>query len=147
MKLNIDEESLRFLPDKIQSLRPSFAKNGTITSANASKVNDGACIFVLMSETAAKARGLKPIARIVAYEDAGVAPIDFAIAPALAINKILKRTGLTMQDIEYHEINEAYSAVALANMKLLDLDPERVNLHGGAVSLGHPLGMSGARIV
>lgn len=100
-----------------------------------------------MSETAAKARGLKPIARIVAYEDAGVAPIDFAIAPALAINKILKRTGLTMQDIEYHEINEAYSAVALANMKLLDLDPERVNLHGGAVSLGHPLGMSGARIV
>jgi acetyl-CoA C-acetyltransferase len=100
-----------------------------------------------MSETAAKSRGLKPLARIVAYEDAGVAPIDFSIAPTLAVQKLLKKTGLTMQNIDYHEINEAFSAVALANMKLLELDPERVNINGGAVALGHPLGMSGARII
>lgn len=100
-----------------------------------------------MSEAAAKARGLKPLARIVAYEDAGVAPIDFGIAPALACNRMLKRAGLTMQNIDYHEINEAFAAVALANMKLLDLDPSKVNVNGGAVALGHPLGASGARII
>ncbi len=135
------------MPDKFAGLKPAFAKTGTITAANASKINDGACAFILMSEEAAKARGLKPLARIVAYEDAGVAPIDFSIAPALAAQKMLKRTGLTIQNIDYHEINEAFSAVALANIKLLDLDPTRVNVNGGAVALGHPLGMSGARII
>ena len=135
------------MPDKFPGLRPAFAKNGTITAANASKINDGACALVLMSEEAAKDRGLKPIARIVAYDDAAVAPIDFAIAPAKATERLLKRAGMNMGDIEYHEVNEAFSAVALANMKLLDLDPERVNVHGGAVALGHPIGASGARIL
>jgi len=100
----------------------------------------------MMSEEAAKARNLEPLARVVAYEDAGVAPIDFGIAPALAVQKLLKRTGITMQDIDYHEINEAFSAVVLANMQLLDIPHEKVNVNGGAVALGHPLGMSGARI-
>ena len=104
------------MPDKFAGLKPAFAKNGTITAANSSKINDGACAFVLMSETEAKNRGLKPLARIVAYEDAGVAPVDFGIAPALAVNKMLKRTGLTTKDIDYHEYNEAFSAVALANV-------------------------------
>ena len=135
------------MPDKFPGLKPAFAKNGTITPANASKLNDGACVFVLMSEKAAKERGLKPLARIAAYEDASVAPIDFGLAPSLAANKLFKRTGLTAANIEYHEINEAFSAVALANMKLMDLDHSRVNVNGGAVALGHPLGASGARII
>ena len=135
------------MPETFATLKPAFSKTGTITAANASKINDGACAFILMSESSAKARGLKPLARIVAYEDAGVAPIDFGIAPALAIQKMMKRTGLDLKNIDYHEVNEAFSAVALANMKLLDLDPTKVNVHGGAVALGHPLGMSGARII
>ena len=135
------------MPDKFPSLKPAFAKNGTITAANASKINDGAAAMVLMSEQAAKDRGLKPLARIRAYEDAAVQPIDFAIAPAKACDKLLKVAGMNMSDIEYHEVNEAFSAVALANMKLLDLDPERVNVHGGAVALGHPIGVSGTRIL
>ena len=135
------------MPDKFPGLKPAFAKNGTITAANASKINDGAAALVLMSEEAARDRGLKPLARIVAYDDAAVAPIDFAIAPSKAVEKLLRRSGMTMQDIQYHEVNEAFSAVALANMKLLDLDPSTVNVHGGAVALGHPIGMSGARIL
>jgi len=146
-KFNADEECQKFLPDKFPGLKPAFAKNGTITAANASKINDGAAALVLMSEQAAHERGLKPLARIVAYDDAAVAPIDFAIAPAKAIEKLLKRSGMSMQDIQYHEVNEAFSAVALANMKLLDLDPSKVNVHGGAVGLGHPIGCSGARIL
>jgi len=142
-----DEECQKFMPDKFPSLKPAFAKNGTITAANASKINDGAASIILMSEDAAKERGIKPLARIVAYDDAAVAPIDFAIAPAKACDKLLKRTGLSMSDIDYHEINEAFAAVALANMKLLDLDHSRVNVHGGAVALGHPIGASGARIL
>lgn len=141
-----DEEPKKFMPDKFPSLKPAFSKTGTITAANASKINDGACAFVLMSEDAAKQRGLKPLARIVAYEDAGVAPIDFGLAPALAVQKMLKRTGIKASDIDYHEVNEAFSAVVLANQQLLDLPADRVNVHGGAVALGHPLGMSGARI-
>lgn len=135
------------MPDKFAKLKPAFAKNGSITAANASKINDGACAFVLMSEQAAKDRGLKPLARIVAYEDAAVAPIDFGIAPAKCVDKLLKVSGLNMKDIDYHEINEAFSAVALANMKLGDIDPSIVNVHGGAVALGHPIGASGARII
>ena len=135
------------MPDKFPSLRPAFAKTGTITAANASKINDGAATLVLMSEDEARNRGLQPLARIRGYDDAAVAPIDFAIAPATAVRKLLKRSGMNMGDIEYHEVNEAFSAVALANMKLLDLDPARVNVHGGAVALGHPIGCSGARIL
>ena len=142
-----DEECQKFLPDKFPGLRPAFAKNGSITAANASKINDGAATLVLMSEEAARDRGLKPLARIVGYDDAAVAPIDFAVAPAKACEKLLKRTGLSMKDIQYHEVNEAFAAVALANMKLLDLDPAFVNVHGGAVALGHPIGCSGARIL
>jgi acetyl-CoA C-acetyltransferase len=135
------------LPEKFPGLKPAFAKNGTITAANASKINDGAAAMVLMSEQAARDRGLKPLARIVAYEDDAVAPIDFAIAPAKAADKLLRRAGMNMSDIEYHEVNEAFSAVAIANMKLLDLDPDTVNVHGGAVALGHPIGASGTRIM
>ena len=100
-----------------------------------------------MSEEAAKERGLKPLARLMAWEDAAVLPIDFAIAPAKACDKLLKKAGLQMSDIDFHEVNEAFSAVALANMKLLDLDPSNVNVHGGAVALGHPIGASGTRIM
>ena len=135
------------MPDKFAGLKPAFANNGTITAANSSKINDGACAFVLMSEQAAKERGLKPLARIVSYDDGAVAPIDFGIAPAKACQGALSRAGLTMKDIEYHEINEAFAAVAIANMKLMDLDINRVNVHGGAVALGHPIGASGARII
>jgi len=135
------------MPDKFPSLRPAFAKTGSITAANSSKINDGAAAFVLMSEEAAKERGLKPLARIIGYDDAAVQPIDFAIAPAKACDRLLKKTGLQMSDIDFHEVNEAFSAVALANIKLLDLDITKVNVHGGAVALGHPIGCSGARII
>ena len=135
------------MPDKFGMLKPAFVKNGTITAANASKINDGAAALVLMSEQAARDRGLRPLAKIIGYEDAAVTPIDFAIAPAKAVEKLLTRSGMTMSDMQYHEVNEAFSAVAIANMKLLDLDPSTVNVHGGAVALGHPIGCSGARIL
>lgn len=135
------------MPDKFPQLKPAFLKNGTITPANASKINDGACAFVLMSEEAAKERGLKPLARILGFEDAAVAPIDFGIAPTKAVGKLLTKLKMNVKDIDYHEINEAFAAVVLANAKLLDLDMEKINVHGGAVALGHPIGMSGARII
>ena len=142
-----DEECQKFFPDKFAKLRPALDKNGSITAANASKINDGAAALLLMSEDAANARGLKPLARIVGFDDAGVEPIDFAIAPSKACSNVLAKTNLQMGDIEYHEINEAFSAVALANMKLTGLDPSNVNILGGAVALGHPIGCSGARIL
>ena len=142
-----DEECKKFMPDKFPSLKPAFSKTGSITAANASKINDGAAALVLMSEAAAKERGLKPLARIVGYDDAAVLPIDFAIAPAKAADRLLKKVNMQMSDIEYHEINEAFSGVALANIKLMDLDHTKVNVHGGAVGLGHPIGASGARIL
>lgn len=135
------------MPDKFPGLKPAFAKNGTITAANSSKINDGACAFVLMTEDTAKEYGLSPLARVVSFGDAAVAPIDFGIAPAKAVQEALSRGGLSMKDIDFHEINEAFAAVALANMKLLDLDHNKVNVHGGAVALGHPVGASGARII
>ncbi len=135
------------MPEKFPHLKPAFVKNGTITAANASKINDGACSFILMSEQAAKDRGFKPLARILGFEDAAVAPIDFGIAPTKACQKLLQKLKMNVKDIDYHEINEAFSAVVLANMKLQDLDPELVNVHGGAVAFGHPLGMSGARLI
>ena len=110
-------------------------------------MNDGGAALVLMAEETAKERGLKPLARIIGYEDAAVQPVDFGIAPSKACTKLLAKAKMTVKNVDYHEINEAFAAVALANIKLLDLDPSRVNVHGGAVSLGHPLGMSGAKII
>jgi acetyl-CoA C-acetyltransferase len=145
--LSEDEEPKKFRKEKIPQLRPAFSKTGTITAANSSKINDGACSLLLMSEEKAGKLGLKPLARIVSWGDAEVEPIDFCIAPAKAVQIALDRAGKKITEIEYHEINEAFAATVLANMKLLDLDYERVNVFGGAVALGHPIGVSGARIV
>ena len=128
------------MPDKFPGLKPAFQNEGTITAANASKINDGAAALVLMSEATARERGLKPLARIVGFDDAALDPIDFALAPAKCADKLLKKLGMEMGDIDYHEINEAFSAVALANIKLMDLDITKVNVHGGACALGHPIG-------
>ena len=142
-----DEECQKFLPDKFKTLKPAFDKAGSITAANSSKINDGASTLILMEEEHAKARGLKPLARIVAFDDAAVDPVDFAIAPAGACKRIFKTTGYKSSDIDIHEINEAFAAVVLANMKLLDIPLDKVNLHGGACALGHPIGTSGNRII
>lgn len=142
-----DEEPFQVKFDKIPQLAPAFTKDGTITAANASTMNDGAAALVLMSAEKAQALGLKPLALIRAHADAEQAPEWFTTAPAVAIPAALKKANLTLADIEYWEINEAFSVVALENMKRLSLDPTRVNIMGGAVSLGHPLGCSGARIL
>lgn len=143
-----DEEFKKVNFDKLSSLRPVFAKeNGTITAGNASTLNDGAAACVLVNSEAVSKLNLKPLARIVAFADAAVKPVDFSIAPAYAIPKVLERAGKTTADIDLWEINEAFSSVALANIKHLKLDVEKVNIHGGAVSLGHPIGMSGARLL
>ncbi|XP_020658800.3 acetyl-CoA acetyltransferase, mitochondrial [Pogona vitticeps] len=143
-----DEEYKRVDFTKVPKLKAVFQKeNGTVTAANASTLNDGAAALVLMTSEAAKRLNAKPLAKIVAFADAAVDPIDFPIAPAFAVPKILSQTGLKKEDIKMWEINEAFSVVVLANIKMLDVDPEKVNIHGGAVSLGHPIGMSGARIV
>mmetsp|Transcript_12431 Transcript_12431/g.20612 ORF Transcript_12431/g.20612 Transcript_12431/m.20612 type:complete len:394 (-) Transcript_12431:24-1205(-) len=143
-----DEEPHALQLDKLPTLRPAFdRKNGTVTAANASSLNDGAAAFVLMTEDDAKARGITPLARILGYGDAERAPVDFTIAPSLAVPVALENAGITASDVDYHEINEAFAVVALANMQLLGLDHSNVNVFGGAVALGHPIGMSGARIV
>ena len=142
-----DEEPKRFNKEKMPSLKPAFNKNGTITAANASKLNDGACTHILMSEDALKRNNVTPIAEIISFADAEVNPIDFNIAPEKASRAALKRAGLKISDIDFFEFNEAFAVTGLANTKLLDLDPKRVNVNGGAVALGHPIGMSGARIV
>jgi len=146
-KINKDEECKKFMPDKFPGLKPAFLKNGSITAANASKLNDGASCLLLSSEKYASSKGLQPIGRIVAYADGAAAPIDFSIAPAIACQRALDLAGLKIGDIDFHEINEAFSTVPIANSLLLGIDPERVNLFGGAVALGHPLGMSGNRII
>ncbi len=142
-----DEEYKNVKFEKIPSLRPVFSKEGTVTAANASTINDGASALVLMSKEKAEELGVKPIARIAGFADAAQDPLWFTTAPSLAIPKAIKNAGLTQNDIEYYEINEAFSAVALANNKEMNLDAEKVNPLGGAVSLGHPLGASGARII
>jgi acetyl-CoA C-acetyltransferase len=143
-----DEEPNSVKLDKLPSLKPAFdRKNGTVTAANASSLNDGAAALVLMTEQAALDMGIKPLARILGYGDAARSPVDFTVAPALAVPVALKNAGVEMSDVDYHEINEAFAVVALANMVLLDLDPAKVNVFGGAVALGHPIGMSGARII
>jgi acetyl-CoA C-acetyltransferase len=142
-----DEEYKKLRPEKVASLKPAFGKEGTVTAVNASKINDGAGAFVLMSEEKVKELSLKPIAAIIGYADAEQAPDDFTTAPALAIPKALRKANLSIEDIEYFEINEAFANVTMANTKLLGLDPNKVNAFGGAVALGHPVGASGARII
>ena len=142
-----DEEFSNVNLTKIPQLRPAFSKEGTVTAANASTLNDGAAALVLMSEKKAKALGITPLAHIVSYADAAQEPQWFTTAPAKALPKVLAKVNLPQAAIDLFEFNEAFSVVGLANMKLLGLSPEKVNIHGGAVSLGHPLGCSGARIV
>lgn len=145
--VNEDEEYKKVKFDKISSLKPVFDKNGTITAANASSINDGACTLILMSYSKAKELGTKPIARVLSFADWEIEPVHFSIAPKDAMSLALKRAGLGVADVDLFEINEAFSSVVCANMKLLGLDHSKVNVNGGAVSLGHPVGMSGARIV
>jgi acetyl-CoA C-acetyltransferase len=142
-----DEEPWNVKFDKIPELRPAFEKDGTVTAANASTMNDGAAALVLVSKSYAEINGLKPIARIISYADAEQAPEWFTTTPSLALPKAVAKAGLQMSDIEYVELNEAFSVVGIANTKKMGLDPAKVNVHGGAVSLGHPLGCSGARII
>lgn len=142
-----DEEPKAVKFDKIPSLKPVFKKDGTVTAANASTLNDGAAAVVLMSREIADEMGIKPLAKILSFADAQHAPEWFTTAPSKAIPLALHRAGLSAEEIDYFEINEAFSVVAIANNQLLNLDAEKVNVNGGAVSLGHPLGASGARII
>ena len=142
-----DEEFKQVMFDKIPSLKPVFEKDGTVTAANASTMNDGASALVLMSKEKMEELGLKPLAKIRGFADAATDPLWFTTAPALAIPKAIKHAGLTEADIDYYEINEAFAVVALANQRQLNLDNDKLNVFGGAVSLGHPLGASGARII
>lgn len=142
-----DEEYKKVFFDKIPGLRPAFTKDGTVTAANASTINDGASAIILASQKMVNELGLKPAARILAFADAAQEPEWFTTAPTLATPKALQRAGLTLGDVDYFEVNEAFAVVALAYQKMLDIDPNKVNVHGGAVALGHPLGASGARIL
>lgn len=141
-----DEEYKNVKFEKIPKLRPAFSKDGTVTAANASTINDGASALILASAEAVKKYGLKPIARIVSYADASHDPAWFTTAPTLATPKALKIAGLSKNDMDLFEVNEAFSAVTMAFNKELDIDPSKVNINGGAVALGHPLGSSGSRI-
>jgi len=142
-----DEEYKQVKFDKIPDLKPVFKKDGTVTAANASTLNDGAAALVLMSKEKAEALGIKPIAKIIGYADAEQAPEWFTTTPSVAIPKAIAKAGLINTDIDFYEINEAFSAVALANMQILNIAPDKINVNGGAVALGHPLGSSGARII
>lgn len=142
-----DEEVDRLRADKLGTLKPAFEENGSVTAANASKLNDGAAAMVLTSEEYASANGLRPLARIVAWADFATNPIDFSVAPRGAIDIALKRANLSIRDIDYWEINEAFSNVPIVNARQLKIDLSRVNVDGGAVAFGHPIGMSGTRIV
>ncbi|MBL0129710.1 MAG: acetyl-CoA C-acyltransferase [Chitinophagaceae bacterium] len=142
-----DEEPFNVKFDKIPSLNPAFVKDGTVTAANASTMNDGAAALVLMSKEKAAELGLEPIAKIISYADAEQAPEWFTTTPSLAVPKAVAKAGLKMDDIAYWELNEAFAVVGIENSKRMKLDPAKVNVNGGAVSLGHPLGCSGARII
>lgn len=141
-----DDEYKAVKWDKITTVKPAFDKNGTVTAVNASKINDGAAAMVLMTKEKMESLGLKPIAKIIGYADTEQDPDWFTTAPAQAIPAAVKRAGLTMDQIDYFEINEAFSVVALANLREMNLDASKVNIYGGAVALGHPIGASGARI-
>jgi acetyl-CoA C-acetyltransferase len=147
LKIDADEEPFAAPLEKMPTLKPAFQKDGSVTAANSSKINDGAAALVVTSEEKAKAKGWKPIARIVAYTSVAQAPEWFTTAPVGAIQKLLGMAGLAVKDIDLFEINEAFAVVAMAAIKELSLDPAKVNIRGGAVALGHPIGASGARIV
>lgn len=142
-----DDEVKNLNEDKLKAMRPAFKSDGTITAPNAAPINDGAAAVVLMSEAKVKELGVKPIAKILGWGDAEREPERFTVAPALAIPKAIKHAGLTESDIDFYEINEAFSVVALANMKQLNLSADKVNVYGGSVAIGHPLGCSGARVL
>ncbi|MBS1601984.1 MAG: acetyl-CoA C-acyltransferase [Bacteroidetes bacterium] len=142
-----DEEPFNVKFDKIPELKPAFQKDGTVTAANASTLNDGAAALVIMSREKATQLGLKPLARIVGYADAEQAPEWFTTTPAVAVPRAVAKAGLKMEDIDYWELNEAFAVVGIENSRRMQLDPARVNVHGGAVAIGHPLGASGARIL
>ena len=145
--VDTDEEFSNVKMEKIPALRPAFTKEGTVTAANASTMNDGAAAVVLMSKEKAEALGIKPLARITSFADAAQAPEWFTTAPSKALPKALDKAGWSTADVDLYEINEAFSVVALANNQKMGLDASKVNVNGGAVSLGHPLGCSGARII
>jgi acetyl-CoA C-acetyltransferase len=147
IRITQDEEPFNVKFEKIPTLKPAFQKDGTVTAANASSMNDGAAVMILISEEKLNRLGLKPLARILSYADAEQAPEWFTTSPAIAVPKAVQKAGLKMGDIDYWELNEAFAVVGIENSKRMELDPSRVNLHGGAVALGHPLGCSGARIL
>ena len=142
-----DEEPYNVKFDKIPDLKPAFQKDGTVTAANASTMNDGAAALVLMSKEKAEELGLKPLAKIVSYADAEQAPEWFTTTPALALPKAVAKAGMSIDQVDYFELNEAFAVVGIENTRRMKLDPAKVNVHGGAVSIGHPLGASGARII
>eukprot|EP00899_Mesostigma_viride_P008518 jgi/Mesvir1/17668/Mv01368-RA.1 len=146
--VRVDEEPKKFDEPKLRALRPAFKKDrGTVTPGNASVISDGAAALVLCQQQQAEAMGLRPVAQILGMADAEQEPLKFTTTPALAVPRALAMAGLKMKDIDYFEINEAFAVVSIANQRLLGLTPDRVNVHGGAVALGHPIGASGARIV
>jgi acetyl-CoA C-acetyltransferase len=142
-----DEEPWNVKFDKIASLKPAFGKEGTVTAANASTMNDGAAAVVLMSREKAEELGIKPLAILRSYADAEQEPTWFTTTPSIAVPRAVEKAGLTLKDVDFVELNEAFSVVGIVNTKKMNLDPAKVNVHGGAVSLGHPLGCSGARII
>jgi len=145
--VSIDEQPGKARIDKIPTLRPAFSKDGTVTAANSSSISDGAAAMVLMRQSDAEEKGLSPVAKIVAHASNAQKPEEFTIAPVAAIQKLFTKTGWSKDDVDLFEINEAFAVVTMAAMKDLDLDHEKVNVHGGACSLGHPLGVSGTRIL
>jgi acetyl-CoA C-acetyltransferase len=142
-----DEEPKNLKPEKVSTVRAAFKKDGTVTAVSSSKINDGAAALLIAHPQWAKERGLKPLARILGFADAAKSSVEFTTAPALAIPRAIANAGLSAKDVDYYEINEAFAVVSLANIKLLGLDPSKVNAHGGAVALGHPIGASGARML
>lgn len=147
IRIDRDEEPFNVKFDKIPFLKPAFQKDGTVTAANASSMNDGAAALILMNEKKVKESKLKPLAKIISFADAEQAPEWFTTSPSLAVPRAVQKAGLTMDEIDYWELNEAFAVVGIENTRRMDLDPAKVNVHGGAVALGHPLGCSGARIV
>ncbi|BAP31382.1 acetyl-CoA acetyltransferase [Chryseobacterium sp. StRB126] len=142
-----DEDIDKLIPEKISLLKPAFENDGMLTAANSSNLNDGAAALLLGSSEAVQKYDLKPLARVIAYADAAQSPEWFTTSPSVAIQKVLKSTGLSLSDIDYFEINEAYSSVILSNQQILGYDLDKVNVYGGAVAMGHPIGASGARIM
>jgi len=147
IRITKDEDVYKLIAEKVPLLKPSFEDGGTITAANSSNLNDGAAALILVSAEAVKKYNLKPLAKILGFADAAQAPEWFTTSPSLAIPKALKQAGLTLDEIDFFEINEAYAAVIIANQKILEIAPEKINVYGGGVAMGHPIGASGARIV